>query len=140
MDAGKAETELEGVLQSVSFTHHDIEHQIVAEYSQDDRAYAEVVINIALDHHIFEEQSNADVEWKKIVRPAMQDQMEEYADMCAMPIWSESTKINSTKTKRSKMCEGPGQPVLLGPPTCECNKKYGEYDEIGYARGVQYAV
>jgi hypothetical protein len=52
--------------------------------------------------------------------------------MCAMPIWSETTKINTTKTKtkRPKMCEGPGQPVLLGPPMCECDKIYNEYDEI----------
>jgi hypothetical protein len=51
-------------------------------------------------------------------------------DMCAMPIWSETTRINTTKTKRFKMCEGPGQPVLLGPLTCKCDKIYDEYDEI----------
>jgi hypothetical protein len=51
-------------------------------------------------------------------------------NMCAMPIWSETTKINTTKTKRSKRCEGPGQPILLGPPMCECDKKYNEYNEI----------
>jgi hypothetical protein len=53
-----------------------------------------------------------------------------HVDMCVMPIWSETTKINTAKTKRSKMCEGPGQPVLLGPPTCKCDKIYNEYNEI----------
>jgi hypothetical protein len=51
-------------------------------------------------------------------------------DMCAMPIWSETTKINTTKAKRSKMHEGLGQLVLLGPLTCKCDKKYSEYNEI----------
>jgi len=81
MAIDKAETELENVLQSVSFTQHDIEHQIASEYSQDDRAYTEVAINIALDHHIFQEELNTDVDWKKIVRPVMQDQMEEYIEL-----------------------------------------------------------
>jgi len=42
----------------------------------------------------------------------MQNKYTEAVDMCAMPIWSETTKINTTKTKISKRCEGPGQPVL----------------------------
>jgi hypothetical protein len=47
-------------------------------------------------------------------------------DMHTMPIRSESNQIKHHKTKRSKMCEGPGQPVLLGPPKCKCNMKYYE--------------
>ena len=39
-------------------------------------------------------------------------------DMCTMPIRSESNQINTIKQKKSKKCEGPGQPVLLGPPKC----------------------
>jgi len=46
--------------------------------------------------------------------------------MCTMPIRSESNQIKHHKTKRSKMCEGPGQHVLLGPPKCECDMKYDE--------------
>jgi len=45
-----------------------------------------------------------------------------HVDMCTMPIRSESNQIN----KKSKKCEGPGQPVLLGPPKCECDMKYDE--------------
>jgi len=45
-------------------------------------------------------------------------------DMRTMPIRSESNQIKHHKTKRSKMCKGPGQPVLLGPPKCKCNMKY----------------
>jgi hypothetical protein len=75
------ETDNEGVFQPVSFTQHDVEHQIAAEYSQDDRAYAEVAINIAFDHHIFCEEPDTNSEWKKIVRPATRAQMEEYVEL-----------------------------------------------------------
>ena len=47
-------------------------------------------------------------------------------DMCTMPIRSESNQINTIKQKKSKKCEGPGQPVLLGPPKCEREMKYDE--------------
>jgi len=48
------------------------------------------------------------------------------ADMRTMPIRSESNQINTIKQKKSKKCEGPGQPVLLGPPKCEHDMKYDE--------------
>jgi hypothetical protein len=68
-------------IQVVSFTQHDIDHQIAAEFSQDDKAYAEVAINIAMDHHIFEELPTVVGEWKKIVKPATMEQMVEYAEL-----------------------------------------------------------
>jgi len=68
-------------MQVMSFTQHDIDRQIAAEFSQDDRAYAEVVINIAMDHHIFEECPTVVGEWKKIVPPATMEQMVEYAEL-----------------------------------------------------------
>ena len=37
-------------IQAMSFTQHDIDHQIMAEFSQDNRAYANVAINITMDH------------------------------------------------------------------------------------------
>ena len=49
-----------------------------------------------------------------------------HGDMRMMPIRSESNQIKHHKTKRSKMCEGPSQPILLGPPKCECDMKYNE--------------
>ena len=45
------------------------------------------------------------------------------ADMRTMPIRSESNQINTIKQKKSKKCEGPGQPILLRPPKCEHNMK-----------------
>jgi len=68
-------------IQAMSFTQHDIDHQIVAEFSQDDRAYAEVAINIAMDHHIFEEFPTVVGGWKKLVEPAMMEQMVEYTKL-----------------------------------------------------------
>jgi hypothetical protein len=33
-----------------------------------------------------------------------------------------------------------GHSHTVGPPTCECDKRYDEYNEIWYARGVKYTV
>jgi hypothetical protein len=85
------------ITQSDSFTQHDIEHQIASEYSQDDRAYTEVAINIALDHR---EELNTDVDWKKIVRPATQDQMEEYVKLEKLiKVITKNRMLNDRKAK-----------------------------------------
>jgi hypothetical protein len=60
-------------------------------------------------------------------------------DMSVRLIWSETTTINTTKTKDLKV-QGSSQPILLLSLTCECNMRYDEYDEVKYVWGVQYAV
>jgi hypothetical protein len=52
-------------------------------------------------------------------------------DMCAMPIRSEITKINTTKTKNDLNVQRSRSTCpARTSDKCKCNNKYGEYDEI----------
>ena len=53
-----------------TFTQSDIEREIASEFSQDDRAYVEVALNIALDAGVFVEGPPDNVEWSDNTLPA----------------------------------------------------------------------
>lgn len=59
------------------FTQRDVEVQLASEFSQDDRLFAEVALNIAIDHNIFSDEPIPTC-WKDVAMPATSDQMEEY--------------------------------------------------------------
>jgi hypothetical protein len=56
------------------FDQDNVEHQIASEYSQDDKLFAEVAMNIAFDAGIFEEADASDIPWDDIASPATHKQ------------------------------------------------------------------
>jgi hypothetical protein len=72
---------LTGDSQSVEYTSRDIEHAIASEFSVDDKLYAEVALNIAMDCNIFEEEPPIGVSWKGLAKPATREQLIEF---CAL--------------------------------------------------------
>jgi hypothetical protein len=62
----------------VGFTQADVNRKMVSEYSPEDRAYAEVTINIAMDVGIFVEEPPEWVWWKDLAMPAMYEQMAQF--------------------------------------------------------------
>ena len=60
------------------YSLRDVEHAIASEFSHDDKLYAEVALNIAVDCEIFNEDPPLGVVWKKLALPATVDQLEEF--------------------------------------------------------------
>jgi len=57
------------------FSQSDVERQIASEFSLDDKAYAEVALNIAIDVGFFSEDLPLDVGWNQLALPATQNQI-----------------------------------------------------------------
>ena len=68
-----------GDLPFVEYTSRDVEHAIASEFSVDDKLYAEVALNIAMDCQIFKEDPPEGVSWKELAKPATRLQLNEFS-------------------------------------------------------------
>ena len=63
---------------AVQWTQKDVEHLIASKFSLDDKLYAEVALNIAMDHRIFDEDGAKSTLWQQVAQPASNEQMVQY--------------------------------------------------------------
>jgi len=62
------------------FIQHDVEVQLANKFSQEEKLYAEVAINIAVNHGIFRENTTQPV-WKPLAKHASEEEMESYLSL-----------------------------------------------------------
>jgi ATPase subunit of ABC transporter with duplicated ATPase domains len=65
------------MVDDMEFCQRDIDNKLAAQYSPDEKLFAEVTLNIALDQGIFEDKHGT-INWKELASPATNDQMLEF--------------------------------------------------------------
>lgn len=96
---------------SSTYSQSDIEREMASVFSPDDKLYAEVALNIAIDAGIFSEEPPQDITWNKLALPATRGQMVEFQAL--EKLVKEITKNKLPDDRRSDITIESGQGAHL---------------------------
>ena len=98
-------TEQQNILNDTQYSQRDVDNQITCQFLSEDKLFAEVALNIAMDHGIFaEDTQDTQTQWAKFSHTAMGEEMPEFTKLEKMvaavtkgkPVPDNSTEICPT--------------------------------------------